>query len=281
MPVVGGDAFVSHSRPGRRATIEKLDSPIGRLVFRTAREHFLLFQLGGTPDDLPPICLDRSGASLSWAVHLPGMRVVTPDLRSERRPNRVMGPASWQTLESELGSAEPGEQLFLLSSVPALGPRLSWVESVLHLLPGVQRYEDDLRDQWQSRGHRDQWRRLLRGLLNAHHRKGTRVTVLSGEIHLATHCTMATDRGPVHQLVASGITDPPPSNVYAGTLGLLARFGEAPLSEHRIRLHPLPAQRGIYAAQRNDLMLERRGGRWSARCELEQDGCTPRLELES
>src|SRR3546814_1323896 len=63
----------------------------------------------------------------------------------------------------------------------------------------------------------------------------TPVTVLSGEIHLATRGTMDTPEGPLHQLVASGISHPAPPTAYARALGLLARFGEAPLprSEER------------------------------------------------
>lgn len=256
----------------------KLDSPIGRSVFRVAREFFLLFQLGATDDDLPEIMVERSGATLTWVLHLPGLQLIAPDLRSERRPNRVLGERGWLALRRALG-AVTNEYVFVLSSVPALGPRLSWLEAAMRVFPHVQKYEDDLRDQWQSRAHRSEWRAFLTALLEVHERPGARVSVLSGEIHLATRGTLQTRCGPLHQLVASGIAHPPPPTAYARGLGMLARLGEAPLPDHPIRLHPLPGQRAIYTGQRNYLILERRAGRWCARWELERSGTTPCLDL--
>src|SRR3546814_18053137 len=111
--------------------------------------------------------------------------------------------------------------------------------------------EDDLRDQWQSRSHRAEWRRLLELLIEVHTRGATPVTVLSGEIHLATRGTLETAAGPLHQLVASGITHPAPPRAYAAALGLLAQFGSSPLPAPPIRLHPLP---GRSALDRNSVV---------------------------
>ncbi len=256
----------------------KLDSPLGRIVFQVAREFFLLFQLGATCDGLPAMCLDRAGTTLTWALQLPGLYLIAPDLRSERRPERVLGEPGWTALRRAL-AAVTDEQVFVLSSVPALGPRLSWVEAAMRLIPHIQKYEDDLRDQWQSRAHRAEWRAFLKALLAVHERGDARVTILSGEIHLATRGTLQARCGPLHQLVASGIAHPPPPAAYARALGLLARLGETPLPNHPIRLYPLPGRRAIYTAQRNYLMLERRAGRWRAWWELEHSSTTACLEL--
>ena len=256
---------------------ERLDAPIGRELFAAAREFFLLFQLGCAAERLPEICLDSKGTTLSWAAELPGALLVAPDLRSERRRDRILGAAGWAALEASLADAD-GRHVFVLSSVPLLGPRLSLVEAVLHLLPGMQKYEDDLRDQWQSRAHRDEWRRALR-LMGGLHERGIPITVMSGEIHLATRGRMATERGPLHQLIASGIAHPPPTPWYGRILGTLARLGASPLPGHRIRMRPLPGRRSIYTSERNFLMLERRSGRWSAAWELEHGGTTQSLVL--
>jgi hypothetical protein len=248
----------------------KLDSAVGRCLFAAARDHFLLFQLGAARHEVPGICLDATRRSLGWAVNLPGLTVMAPDLRSERRPGRVMGEHGWRTLREALGAAtaaRAGGKTLLVSSVPALGPRLSLVERAMRFTPWMEKYEDDLRDQWQSYSHRAEWREFLRALAAAHATPGHSVTVLSGEIHLATRGTMATAAGPLHQLVASGITHPPPPRGYARGLGALARLGEAPLPGHPIRLRPLPGQRAIYTAQRNYLVLERTGGNWRACCD--------------
>ena len=45
---------------------------------------------------------------------------------------------------------------------------------MLRWVPGAQKYEDDLRDQWQSHAHREEWRRVLRDILDIHDRDACR-----------------------------------------------------------------------------------------------------------
>jgi hypothetical protein len=167
-----------------------------------------------------------------------------------------------------------------MSSVPLLGPRLSWIEALIGIVPRLRGYEDDLRDQWQSRAHRQEWREMLLLMEKRAEAGGDAPTVLSGEIHLATRGEMTLPNGRVmHQLVASGIAHPPPPQLYARALGWLAALGEAPLPGRPIRLKPLPGQPRIYVAERNYLVLERRNGRWSASWELEDSGRTPPVAI--
>ncbi|MEM8598205.1 MAG: alkaline phosphatase family protein, partial [Pseudomonadota bacterium] len=141
------------------------------------------------------------------------------------------------------------------------------------------KYEDDLRDQWQSRAHRAEWQRMLR-LVRAMVSDQGGVTALSGEIHLATRAEMALGGSRVlHQLVASGITHRPPPRAWARVLGAIARLGEAPLPEHPIRILPLPARQERYVAERNFLTLERENAAWQAHWHLEQSGQTAPLAL--
>ncbi len=122
-----------------------------------------------------------------------------------------MGDEGWKAFEAGLDAAPGGDRRIVVSSVPALGPRLSLVEALLDLYPGQQQYEDDLRDQWQSRGHRAEWVRFLSRLEREAVERGGPVTVVSGEIHLATRGEMRLrDGSSLHQLVASGITHPKP-----------------------------------------------------------------------
>ncbi len=254
-----------------------LDSDVGRCLFAAARDAFLLFQTGHAPDEQPDIALGPG--HLSWRVEAPGLTLVAPDLRSTRRPDRVMDERSWHDVERAIRTSQGHGHTFVLSSVPALGPRLSLVESAMKLTRRMEKYEDDLRDQWQSRAHRPEWQRFLRLLLERHADPETPVTVLSGEIHLATRGTMDAPAGPMHQLVASGISHPEPPRAYARALGTLARFGETPLKGHPIRLRALPGRSGIYSPQRNYLMLTRRNGGWSAEWMLEKTGLTESLPL--
>lgn len=135
-------------------------------------------------------------------------------------------------------------------------------------------------DQWQSRSHRLEWQRLLEGLQRRAVEGRNTVTVLSGEIHLATRGEVSfTDGTVMHQLVASGISHPPPPRLYARLLGYLAALGEDPLAGRPIRLKALPGRRQIYTAERNYAVVTRRGELWQAEWELELGGRTPGMTL--
>jgi hypothetical protein len=190
-----------------------------------------------------------------------------------------MGEGGWASMEAEAARDTSGHT-FLMSSVPLLGPRLSILEALMVAIPRMQRYEDDLRDQWQSRFHRDEWRRMLRLVRDLARRDGHDITAVSGEIHLASRAIMDLGGGlHLNQLVASGIAHRAPPKAWARTLGALASLGEDPLPEHPISVTRLPGQRGRYVAERNYLLLERLDGDWRARWDLEASGMTAPLAL--
>lgn len=258
-------------------------SPVGQRIFHAAREGFLLFQQGTTAGDLPARFADPAGHHLGWAIHAPGpqggLRIIAPDLRSERTRRQIMGPGGWEMMEAEAQRQMQGHSL-LMSSVPLLGPRLSLLEALMVVIPRMQKYEDDLRDQWQSRAHRDEWRRMLRLVRDLARQDGHDITAVSGEIHLASRAVMDLGAGlHLNQLVASGIAHRAPPRAWARVLGALSWLGEDPLPEHPIRVLPLPGQRHRYLAERNFLLLERKAGAWAARWDLEASGMTPPLPL--
>ncbi|MDF0603928.1 hypothetical protein P1J78_24760 [Psychromarinibacter sp. C21-152] len=116
----------------------------------------------------------------------------------------------------------------------------------------MQKSEDDLRDQWQSRAHRDKWRRMQRLVCDLARRNGHDISMVSGEIHLATRATMHLGDGlNLDQLVSSGIAHRAPPKSSARFMGALSWLGEGPLPEHPIRVEPLPGQRNRYLAERN------------------------------
>nr|WP_255616895.1 alkaline phosphatase D family protein [Aurantimonas sp. VKM B-3413] len=258
-----------------------LDSAVGRALFVAAREMFLLFQLAALEGDLPDIAFDPRGRTLGFALRYRGLSLIVPDLRSERRPDRVMDAPGWDGFVGAVAETPPGDRVLVLSSVPALGPRLSLVEATLDVVPHRSGFEDDLRDQWQSRVHRDEWRRFLEALAErAGSEAGGGVTVLSGEIHLATRGEMRLSGGAtIHQLVASGISHPAPLGTYPILLGLLARLGESPVEGTKIRILPLPGSRSTYCAERNYLVLAREDEAWTAVWELEKSLRTSKLPI--
>lgn len=249
-------------------------SGVGQTLFQAAREMYLLFQHAATEEDIPDIFWDPTGRNLGWTREIPGLTILAPDLRSERDRHQVMGPAGWQSLRNVKPA---GNHTFLISSVPLLGPRLSLVEMAMMVVPRMQHYEDDLRDQWQSRSHRAEWCDMLRETLRL--RETGPVTAISGEIHLATRAEMGDGAHRLHQLVASGISHPAPPKNYARGLGLLAGLGEAPLPEHPIRIKRIPGQKQRYVAERNFLVLERQKGDWQATWHLEDSGKSPPLPI--
>ncbi len=251
-------------------------SEVGQTLFSVAREMALLFQHGTVEGDLPARFGDPGDTHLGWAVSVGDLRLVAPDLRSERTRRQIMGAAGWDWFQRATGPFEG--RTVILSSVPLLGPRLSVLEAMMVAIPRMQKYEDDLRDQWQSRAHRDEWRRMLSYLDSRFGTDG--LTVLSGEIHLATRAEMRFAKGGVlQQLVASGVTHRPPPVGWARFLGTLASLPDTPLKGRPIRIPRLPGTRARYVAERNLLCLERHDGQWSAEWWLEHRGITPPLPL--
>ena len=256
------------------------ESAFGQGLFEVARRMFLLFQMGATCTKRSRSARYRFGSSLTLSLDFPGFAIVAPDLRSERRPDRVMGPEGWSAFSQALKESGSADHRFVMSSVPVLGPRLSWVESLIGVVPKLRQYEDDLRDQWQSRAHRREWQRFLRLMEHATITGRGGLTLLSGEIHLATQAEMPTrSGGVVRQLVSSGIAHPPPPKIYAKVLGWLAAVGEEPLPGRPVRLKPVPGKSQVYTAERNYLVLERKSGFWSASWELEESGRTSSMEI--
>jgi hypothetical protein len=252
-------------------------SPVGQTLFTVARESFLIFQHAASDGDLPARFEDPRGRHLGWTIRGPGLRILAPDLRSERTRRQILGPGGWKMMEAEAQRPASG-QTVLMSSVPLLGPRLSLLEALMMLIPRMQKYEDDLRDQWQSRAHREEWRRMLRLMVDLGRRNGTDVTVLSGEIHLATRAVMEIGDGlRLNQLVASGIAHRPPPKGWARFLEVLSRFVDDPLPNHPIRVETLPGLRRRYVAERNYLILERSACIWTAKWDLEESGMTDAL----
>ena len=257
----------------------KTYSPVGQTLFEVARESFLTFQHAAADGDLPRRFHDPSGLHLGWSVRTAGLRILAPDMRSERTRRAIMGEGGWAMMRAEAAAPVQGHT-FLMSSVPLLGPRLSLLEALMVAVPKMQKYEDDLRDQWQSRAHRAEWCDMLRLVRDMALADGHDVAVLSGEIHLATRATMKlrTDRW-LHQLVASGIAHRAPPKAWARFLGALAQLGESPLRGNPIRIRRIPGQASRYIAERNYLLLERHSDSWRARWVLEQSGTTPPLTL--
>lgn len=210
-------------------------SPVLQGIFQVAKAAFELFQrqMLGAP---PPATLPAQTAHNS-AYRFGSTGLLVLDLRSERRPrsesadaagrktvlaDQVMGPASWNAayawLDAQLAAGDL-RHLLVMSSIPVMHPSFEQLEKMLGALPAIEELEDDLRDHWTSHPHQAERLRLVRRLLDASAR-GLRVTVLSGDVHVAAIGVIESARSDLSpearsltQLTSSGVTHPPPAGV--------------------------------------------------------------------
>ncbi len=128
---------------------------------------------------------------------------------------------------SSIAFADPIDfSIYLLFSTP------NFAEAFFGWIPGHQDLEDDLRDHWRSLPHLGERRRLIRQLLDLATRCRTRVTLLSGDVHVPAMGVVQSSR-PEHvgdaaaitQLISTGIVHPSGGRLLTWALDrLLADF---------------------------------------------------------
>ena len=210
------------------------DSPVFQGIFAVARAAFELFQRQMMGASAPATLPDQDHHNSGYRMGSMGLLVL--DMRSERRPRsgdiratggllqaeQVLSEKSWRSVYQWLDTqaAAPGmTHLFVMSSIPVVHPSFELLEKLLGVLPGQQELEDDLRDHWTSPPHKAERLRLVHRLLKASE-AGTRVTILSGDVHVAAVGVIESDRSDVkenarvvNQLTSSGVVHPPPPGV--------------------------------------------------------------------
>lgn len=236
---------------------ELQQSPVFQGIWRAAREQFALFQLGlAVNEPLPEEFGDPYGSHFGWAYRIGDVAIIAPDLRSERTRRQVMGTAGWRWLIRVLAELGRCREVLLVSTVPVVNIDLSLVERLLRWLPGHAFYKDDLRDQWRSYAHRQEWRRLVRLLLDVSERHATPITVLSGEIHLGALGRIKRNGTRLLQLTSSGIVHPPPMKPVVWAFELFSRGTVSVDAVTRLNMLPLPGLGKRYLAARNWLSLD-------------------------
>ena len=250
--------------------------PVFQAIFSTARCAFQLFQLGGGPGTPGSLCLAPQGHFLQ-GLRLDGqLDVLALDLRSERTDEQVMDPnAQWRDVHAFLTARAaapppaplPARHLLVVSSIPLVYLNFASTEKFLDWFPWRQDLEDDLRDQWESSAHQEERARLIMTLLDHAAATGTRITVLSGDVHVGARGRIVSRRpahliGPepeavMHQLTSSAIVFPPPSAL--ALAGMRAVSGEGPSPRWRSRRSRPRSSLGadyFLLGQRNWLSIE-------------------------
>jgi PhoD related phosphatase len=233
--------------------------PVFRGIYAAAREQFALFQLAVRPDQLPAEGFsDRSGTHFGWSYRvLHGIGIIAPDLRSERSLERVMAEAGWRAFVTALEGLAGCRHVVLLSSVPLLNEHERLLERLYEAVPGQQYFQLDMRDQWRSIYHREEWLRLLRLLFDFSTQTGARITALSGEIHLGAFAVAQHAGTKIYQLTSSGIVHPPPPAPLVAFLDWMST-GPAEEIEPGLKLEILkiPGHGSHFLGKRNWLALE-------------------------
>lgn len=250
-------------------TAELHYSPVFQGIFQVAKAAFDLFQrqILGAP---PPATLPGQTAHNSvYRFGSTGLLVL--DMRGERRPksrlagadgaitrlaSQVMSEGSWKAvyhwLDTQI-SAGGLRHLLVMSSIPVMHPSFGQLEKMLGALPAIEELEDDLRDHWTSPQHQAERLRLVHRLLDAS-AQGLRVTVLSGDVHVAAlgeiesalRGDLPLEARSLTQLTSSGVAHPPPAGVARYFLeeackqtenlepGIIGRMVEFPTARRRV-----------------------------------------------
>ena len=132
------------------------------------------------------------------------------------------------------------------------------------IFPGQQELEDDLKDHWHSRTHKAERLRLVHRLLNFAEEKKTRVTLLSGDVHVGAVGVIESQRAGVknnhaniiNQLTSSGIVHPAPPALMSFALDFLSRDSEQVDRSITASLIEFPGTRRRFIMARNWLGLE-------------------------
>lgn len=236
--------------------------PVYQGIFAIARDYFQLFQLHAsaaiTPAGLLP---DQTGFSCAFRVG--PYAFLAPDLRSERSALQVMSRQTWDAVYAWLNEQNDCQHLLVLSSIPVVHPDFSTLEQLLNTLPGQQELEDDLRDHWMSRAHRQERLRLIHRLLDWSAAKNTRVTLLSGDVHVGALGVIESDRSDapvnarvINQLTSSGIVHPAPPAIALFYLEHVGNRVEQVDRGITATMYEFPGTARRYIGARNFLSLE-------------------------
>ncbi len=244
-----------------------LDSPTCQTIFDAAAKHFDLFQRHLAPGESMATEIHPEGENRSSLFELGGgLAVLALDLRTERRRNRVMSDATWRELADRLSriaeqpAANRPNHLLVMSSIPVVHPDLSWLEGPASAFGSG--LEDDLRDHWNSPAHKGERLRLVHRLF-ALSRLGTRITFLSGDVHVGAtgHVTWSRlrDEDPysdrIEQLTSSGIVHKAPNAIVCFMLEQLARATQDFDADTEARLVKLPGADNRFVTERNWIEL--------------------------
>ena len=214
----------------------------------------------------------------SYRLDMGEISLLILDLRSERSQTQIMGEATWDALQGTLKSAAKDMQhLLIMSSVPVAYPKLGLADIGLGIAGGlglaigspdvIKGLADDLNDHWTHGSHDGELKRFIRAVIGAADFSKARITILSGDVHVASWGTIVRkDVTPFHnwmrvnQLTSSSIVHPPPAGLsqelYLQYASYQATKDQEIDTDYMIRMMKFPDSDGYLQPRRNWLAVE-------------------------
>ncbi|XP_077868340.1 uncharacterized protein LOC144358559 [Saccoglossus kowalevskii] len=156
---------------------------------------------------------DALDSPLSYYVRYGDVAFLLLDIRSERTQTQILSNDSWDRVTSMLDSIEGLQHLFIVAVIPPIFPSGQIPYTILRIIPGIQELEDDFLDQWDTTDDRTKERdRFFSIMVKFSEKKKTKVSVLSGDVHLACWGKLHTESGTVINMPTSSaiVNKPPP-----------------------------------------------------------------------
>jgi hypothetical protein len=252
---------------------EQHNCPVYQGIFNIARKYFKLFQLQTVDVLAIPRLPDQDAFSQGYRLSDLGLLVL--DMRSERMPknpnvvdgqiwlDQVMSEKSWNAIYKWMETQQGLSHLVVMSSIPVVHPSMDFLEKTLGFLPGQQELEDDFLDQWRSQAHKQERLRMIKRLLQFSAEKNCRVTILSGDVHVAAVGSLESDRNDVapnarviNQLTSSGIVHPAPPVIVRAFLEQACKLVETVDRGITATMYEFPATSRRIIGARNFLTIE-------------------------
>lgn len=173
-----------------------------------------------------PLLDGQPGFTSAYAIG--PVAIVAADLRTERSRAQVMGSDTWNQIKKWTGNLESGnanaqpksacQHLLFMSSVPVVHPKLPLAESLMDKFGQdhvTDSNADDLKDHWSHDDHEGERKRLLEVFSHLARDKKIRVSLVSGDVHVAAWGTAYRKDLPasetwsqIHQFTSSAVVHP-------------------------------------------------------------------------
>ncbi|KXZ50228.1 hypothetical protein GPECTOR_17g865 [Gonium pectorale] len=219
-------------------------SKVFKGIFEAARRWYCVFQQHCRPEEKEPVAVYELGGRTA---------IVACDQREKRMPDQVLPLEHYMRFSLLCTQLPKGiEHVVFVSTVPVVYPHIRGARSVLRIssnnvvagllaklgkspmnIFGEPELMDDLDDHWSADSHEEERRFLIEHLQMLAKYRGCRVTLLSGDVHVAGTGRLVSTPRPtgdlelrydfryMPQIISSAIANPPPPT---GLLKVLEAF---------------------------------------------------------